>query len=77
MTDEQHDRPHDTRPGEKGPPAWRERTGGRDAPMPDEPPDSSSEVDQVIGLPPRPPPTDTDTDGDPAEPTDGSGADSA
>lgn len=42
-------------PGEKGPPAWRSRDGGEteetgNEPMADEPPDSSSEVQQVGGL---------------------------
>lgn len=58
------ERPDDTHPGEKGPPAWEERTDGGDEPMPDEPPDSSSEVDQVMGLPPEPAPRDGDEDDD-------------
>lgn len=58
------DRPEEAHPGEKGPPAWEERTGDRDAPMPDEPPDSSSEVGQVMGLPTGPAPEGEDADRD-------------
>lgn len=73
MADQRDERPDETHPGEKGPPAWKERTGDREEPMPDEPPDSSSEVDQVMGLPPRTSPSDTDPGDEPDEPSGGAG----
>lgn len=55
-------RPEETHPGEKGPPAWEERSKDGGTPMADEPPDSSSEVDQLTGPPTVPSPDDTDDD---------------
>lgn len=52
----------ESQPGEKGPPAWQERDPEGDEPIPDEPPDSSSEVGQEQGLPPDPADEDTSED---------------